>query len=118
MDERTVALNEKLQRLLKDSAETAVQLDRADGTIQGVPHYSVIELRAHELGQQLSRAIQRRQMGELAAGQAMRAKCPACGTVSELAAANRLVTSIDGEVELHELKGSCPACRRDFFPSA
>ena len=118
MDERTVALKEKLQRFLQESAEISVELDRADGTIQGVPHYSVIELRAHELGRQLSREIQRRQMGEVAAAQAPRAKCPTCGTVCELTLAKRPVTSIDGAVELQELKGSCPACRRDFFPCA
>jgi len=118
MDERTVALKEKLQRLLKESAEISVDLDRADGTIQGVPHYSVIERRAHELGQQLSREIQRRQMGEVAAAQAQRAKCPTCGTVCELHPEKRPVTSIDGSVELLELKGLCPVCRRDFFPSA
>ena len=30
--------------------------DSANGTVVGVPHYSVIEARAHELGRQLSRS--------------------------------------------------------------
>jgi hypothetical protein len=44
-----------------------VARDRADGTIVGVPHYALIEARAHELGRKLSREIQARQMGEIAA---------------------------------------------------
>src|SRR5262245_26777808 len=34
---------------------------RAEGTLVGIPHYSVIEARAHELGRELSRRIQARQ---------------------------------------------------------
>ncbi len=68
MDRATAALKEKLDRLLEEAAEVSVALDRADGTISGVPHYSMIEARAHELGQQLSREIQARQMGELSRG--------------------------------------------------
>ena len=108
MDERAIALKEKLEKLMKESAEMSVELDRANGTIQGLPHYSVIEARAHELGQQLSREIQRQQMGEVAAAQTPRARCPTCGTVCQLTLAKRRVTSIDGAVELQELKGSCP----------
>ena len=50
MDKSASALKEKLARLLKEAADTAVELDRADGTVKDVPHYSVIEARAHELG--------------------------------------------------------------------
>jgi hypothetical protein len=53
-------LRKELDDLLREAAEVSVALDRADGTIQGVPHYSVIEARAHELGQRLSRRIQER----------------------------------------------------------
>ena len=80
MDGTTTKLNEKLEQLLRQAAEVSVALDRVEGTIVGVPHYSVIEGRAHELGQQLSRRIQAQQMGELAAHAASSAKCPECGT--------------------------------------
>ena len=62
MERQAVELQEKLAGLLKEAAEVSVALDRLNGTIQGVPHYSVIELRAHELGRQLSREIQQRHM--------------------------------------------------------
>ena len=118
MDGRAERLRTKLDQLLKDAAEVSVALDRADGTIQGVPHYSVIEARAHELGRRLSCQIQARQMNELAAVQSPVEKCPTCGTRCELRPHKRQVTSIDGAVDLQELQGYCPCCRRSFFPAA
>jgi len=118
MGDRQVVLAEKLEKLLKDAAEVSVALDRANGTISGVPHYSVIEGRAHDLGRQLSREIQERQLGEVVAEAAATAKCPECGTRSELAVEKRPLTSIDGPVDALEQQGFCPCCRRSFFPSA
>jgi hypothetical protein len=117
MDESAARLKEKFEKLMKEAAATAVALSRADGTVEGVPHYSVIELHAHQLGRQLSREIQQQQMTEVAIGQALRAKCPKCGTVCELGGGKRAATSIDGPVEIQELKGHCRRCRRDFFPA-
>jgi DNA repair exonuclease SbcCD ATPase subunit len=111
-------LRERLERLLHEAANVEVELSRADGTIRGVPHYSLIEGRAHELGKQLSREVQQRQMNELAASQAATAKCPACGTPCGLQSQAREVKSVDGETDFQELVGDCPRCRRSFFPDA
>ena len=116
MDGSTTGLKEKLNQLLREAAEVSVALDRADGTIVGVPHYSVIEARANQLGQQLSREIQARRMGALASGQGTIAKCPECGTRRETIAKKRSVKSIDGLVTIEEPVSHCPACRRGFFP--
>ncbi len=118
MERHAVDLQEKLTGLLREAAEVSVALDRANGTIQGVPHYSVIELRAHELGRQLSREIQQRHMAAVVNHQVARARCPACGTESELKPVQRPAASIDGALDLQELKGYCRTCRRSFFPSA
>jgi DNA repair exonuclease SbcCD ATPase subunit len=115
---RVKELRERLERLLNEAANVEVELSRADGTIQGVPHYSLIEGRAHELGRQLSREVQRRQMNELAASQSTTAKCPACGTRCPLRSQEREVQSIDGDTRFQELIGDCPRCRRSFFPAA
>lgn len=112
------ALKQRLERLLREAAQVEVELSRADESIQGIPHYSVIEGRAHELGKQLSREVQRQQMNELAALHAPTAKCPACGTRCELQPDRRHVKTVDGQTDLQELRGHCPSCRRDFFPSA
>ena len=116
--EATDRLKERLERLLREAAEVEVALSRADGTIRGIPHYSVIEGRAHELGKQLSREVQQRQMSELAASQAATAKCPACGAAARLESRRRDVKSVDGDAGLQELVGHCRHCRRDFFPDA
>jgi hypothetical protein len=116
MERRVEELQNKLGALLMEAAEVSVALDRADGTIQGVPHYSVIELRAHELGQRLSRTIQQRHLQTMVTQQVPRAACPGCGTSCQLRPDQRPVTSIDGELTLPELRGHCPKCRRAFFP--
>jgi DNA repair exonuclease SbcCD ATPase subunit len=114
---KTSKLKERLERLLREAAKVEVELSRADGAIAGIPHYSVIEARAHELGKQLSCEVQQRQMNELAASQPQTAKCPVCGTRCELHPYKRDVKSVDGEFPLQELVGHCPCCRRDFFPA-
>src|SRR3954453_3762513 len=116
MDATTATLTEKLDQLLRQAAEVSVDLDRANGTIIGVPHYSVIEARAHELGKRLSRQIQSRQMGALTDQGATVAKCPACGARCATARKKRRVHSIDGLLTIEDLVGHCPHCRRDFFP--
>jgi len=115
---KSARLLERLERLLEEAAEVEVELSRAEGVIRGVPHYSVIEGRAHAMGQRLSRAVQQRQMNEVVAGQPLTAKCPGCGTRCELEACKREVKAADGPLELQELRGDCPCCRRSFFPPA
>jgi len=118
MDDRQTVLRKKLDVLLKEAAEVEVELSREEGAIKGIPHYSVIESRSHELGCQLSREVQQRQMGETAARSAAKMKCPKCGSLCELHEKKRPMTSIDGPFQIQELKGHCPSCRRDFFPSS
>lgn len=118
MDDRQAALQEKLERLLREAAEVEVELSRAEGAIVGIPHYSVIESRAHELGRRLSCEVQQRQMGETAAAAPRMAKCPECKTACNLRERKRPMTSIDGALQVQELRGHCPVCRRDFFPSS
>lgn len=118
MDGDASRLRKKLDDLLREATEVSVALDRSNGTIQGVPHYSVIEGRAHELGRQLSRQIQERQMAEIVAYQTSKASCPGCGRRCELIPRKRPVTSVDGGIELQELEGYCPTCRKAFFPVA
>ena len=118
MDDRQAVLREKLERLMREAAEVEVELSRSSGAIDGGTHYSEIESRAHELGRQLSRQVQQRQLAETAATGPARAKCPTCGTSCELSPRPRKITSADGAVLVQELQGHCPSCRRAFFPSA
>ena len=105
---------------LRRTAELRVQLDLAEGRVpvHGVPHYSVIEDSAHEAGQAVSRMAQQIHMNELTARHIGTATCPTCHTHCELEGVKREVVSGDGEVQLQELKGYCPSCRKAFFPDA
>jgi hypothetical protein len=118
MDDGNVALREKVAKLVREAAEAKVELDRAEGKIKGVPHYSVIEDTAHELGCEVSRLVQEIHMRELAANQPLSGKCPQCGGRHTLEVKKRRVTSADGPVQLVELVGNCPCCRKSFFPTA
>lgn len=115
--DRIAALQERLERSLREAAEIDVPLSRLDGTIRGTPHDSVIEGRAHEIGKRLGRTVQQRQMSELAAQQDATAKCPACGAPCDVTTTKRAVQSVDGMAELTESQGYCPGCRRAFFPA-
>ena len=116
MDDATASLKKKLDQLLLEAAKVSVALDRADGTIEGVPHYSVIEGRAHELGKRLSREIQARQMAEITARADAAARCPGCGSRYETVRKKRRVKAVDGFLKVEEPVSHCPKCRRDFFP--
>lgn len=116
--ERVARLRERLERSLREAAQIEVELSRADGTIRGVPHYSVIERRAHKIGKQLSREIQQRQMRELTADQPTACKCPTCGRRCEARPKERTVQTVDGDSQLTEGACYCAGCRRSFFPTA
>jgi hypothetical protein len=116
--ERVALLKERLERSLREAAEIEAELSRAEGAIRGVPHYSVIEGRAHELGKELSRVVQQRQMNELAADQAITAKCPTCGARCPVETKRRPLQSVDGTTRVAEARGYCLGCRRAFFPVA
>jgi hypothetical protein len=44
--------------------------------------------------------------------------CPTCGRPCAVSREPRAIDFWGGEVTYAEPKGHCPACRRDFFPSA
>jgi len=116
MDGSATALQKKLRQLLQEAAEVAVALDRTNGTVVGIPHYSVIESRAHELGRELSRTVQAKHMGAMATPTTRTANCPECGTRCEFIPKKRRLTSVDGPLSFDEPTCLCPRCRRGFFP--
>jgi len=120
MDDRFERLQAEFQESSRRTAELKVELDLAQGKVprEGVPHYTLIEEAAHEVGQMVSRMAQEIHMNELAARQVGVARCPECGCACHLESKKRAVTSGDGPVALQELKGHCNVCRRDFFPDA
>ena len=118
MDAAQLKRDAEKSRLLKRLAELMVEEQRAAGVFEEVPHYSVLEDAAHELGRQVSQASQQRAAAEVAARSVATAACPGCDERSPTVLKKRIVASLDGEVELVEPAAFCPACRRAFFPSA
>ena len=117
MEDRIAVLKQKLAHGLKELAEIKVELDRADGTIKGVPHYSLIENSAHEFGREVGRTVQERHARELVAQTMHQVTCPGCQSKVQPKSQKRTLTSLDGPVEILETVAHCPSCRRDFFPS-
>ena len=118
MDAQRLVLQEEKRRLLERLAEIEIEQQREAGMFKSVPHYSVLEQAAHSLGQELSRITQQRSASEVAAASTSTAECPECTRGCLVEMSKRTVTSLDGPVEVIEPVAHCPACRRDFFPSA
>ncbi len=118
MDDKTKNLKGKLERLLREAAETAADLHAAERGAGTQVHFSQIEAAAHQVGSHLSCRIQERSARELAADIPKALPCPKCGASCDLEIKRRTVESTDGPLDLWEPKGHCTRCRRDFFPSA
>lgn len=117
MDDQAGLLRKELSDLLRKAAELKVRLDRTEGKVRGVPHYSVIEETAHELGRQVSRMVQAMHLNEVLVEYPQFACCPSCKTRCPLKPKRRRMVSGDGPLELPELVARCPCCRKDFFPA-
>lgn len=80
--------------------------------------FTDLEAAGHRLGRAVAQATTER----LALTQAERLTgpqpCPTCGRLCPLVHRQRPLETIDGPIELREAVCHCPACRRDFFPSA
>jgi hypothetical protein len=118
MDDKAQSVKEKLERLFRETAETAVELQLAEGGVGEPVHFSQIEAAAHHVGTRLSCCIQERRAREVAASSPTAAPCPKCGTCCGLTVVSRTINSADGPIEISEPKGYCTRCRRAFFPSA
>ena len=117
MDDKAGILREKLERLLREAADTAAELQTAEQG-EGKPvHFAQIEAAAHRVGRQLSCRVQERSAREVAANSPETASCPECGTACRLQIVSRTITSTDGPIAISEPQGHCTRCRRDFFPS-
>jgi hypothetical protein len=118
MDAADAIRRGKKEQLLKQLAELLVEEQREQGVFDSVPHFSTLEQAAHALGQELSCAAQQRVAAEVVVRAKPLAECPTCGREHPVTTAKRTMTSLDGPIEVLEAKAHCPACRRDFFPSA
>lgn len=99
MDAKRAARELEKEKLLRHLAELMVEEQRESRVFEGVPHYTVLEDAAHELGKQASKS----------------------GSPAACSGGNRGDRSRERRlppVTLTEQMAHCPACRQDFFPSA
>lgn len=108
---------EKVQ-LLARLAELMVEEQRELGRFQRTPHLCELENVSLDLAKRLGCVSLARAVAETAAECGTEVSCPSCGRACRVETAKRTMTSLSGPVELLEPTAHCPACRRDFFPSA
>ena len=118
MDATMDLREEEKVRLLNRLAEIMVEEQRALGTFRQTPHLCELETVSQSLAQRLGCASLSRAVREVAAQCDSQAACPTCGKQWPVEMTKRPVKSLSGSIELMEPVGHCPACRRDFFPSA
>jgi hypothetical protein len=96
--------------------------DRLGIDMRGLPKEGVRFTALEAAGHQLGRAVAQATTERLALTRAQRITgpqpCPTCGRLCPLLDRRRPLETVDGPIELCEPVCHCPACRRDFFPSA
>jgi hypothetical protein len=80
--------------------------------------FSVLEAAAHQFGRALARETTERLAGARAERAEVAYDCPACGRRCPVTHKERGLETVDGRARLREPVCHCPACDRDFFPSA
>jgi len=94
-----------------------LEIDVRDLLVRDVP-FHVLEAAGHSLGRAVAQATTERLAFTRAERLTGPQPCPTCGRLCPLVHRDRPLETIDGPLELHEAVCHCPACRRDFFPSA
>lgn len=96
--------------------------DRLEIDVRGLLNQDVRFTALEAAGHQLGRAVAQIATERLALARAERLTgpqpCPTCERACPLVHRERELETIDGPVDLREPVCHCPACRRDFFPSA
>jgi hypothetical protein len=88
------------------------------GLLKEDVRFHVLESAGHALGRAVAQATTERLAFSRAERLSGPQPCPACGRLCPIVSRKRKLETIDGPIELWEPVCSCPACRRDFFPSA
>jgi hypothetical protein len=118
MDAVKLEREEEVNGLLRRLSELLIEEQREQGVYQQTPHLCDLECASLALGQRLSRVSLARAVREVAAESDAQAACPTCGAECLLTTSTRTVKSVSGSIDVVEPMGSCPTCRRSFFPSA
>jgi hypothetical protein len=123
-EDHEMASKEARERKLEEIREIAAGWGKiiAGEAFPGGPGLDVTLADMEEFAATASRAMVKGAVETMATTQAAQlgqeAACPTCGRMCPLKILPRPVVVRGGEATLDEPVGHCPACRRDFFPSA
>ena len=111
------------EKLSEQEWETFLGLaDRLGIDLRTLPkegvRFHALEAAGHALGRAVAQATTERLAFRCAERLTGPQPCPTCGHACPLIHQDRPLETIDGPLLLHEPVCHCPACRRDFFPSA
>lgn len=115
MDGSSSKIVAEFEASLKQTIRLAAEMQKQQQP--NVPHMSVMEQAAHEVGQRVARGVLEQRMTEVAA-ECTHANCPTCSRRHEVQHRKRTITGSDGPVEIVEATAYCEHCRRAFFPAA
>jgi hypothetical protein len=118
MDAVKLEREEEVGALLQRLSELLIEEQREQGVYRETPHLCELECASLDLGRRLSRVSLARAVREAAAESDTHTACPSCGRECRLTTSARTVQSVSGPLDVVEPVGYCPACRRNFFPSA
>jgi hypothetical protein len=123
-EEKEMASKEARERKLKEIREIAEgwgKIVAREAFLEG-PGLDVTLADMEEIAAMASQALVKGAVEEMVGEQGKQlggeAPCPTCQRACPLQIKRRPVTVRGGTVTLEEPVGHCPACRRDFFPSA
>ena len=86
--------------------------------LKGKPSFTEMESAGHRLGRAVAHVATELMSLARAVRMTEPQPCPTCGQVCAVQQQERKLSTIDGPLALSEPVAHCPACRRDFFPSA
>lgn len=104
--------------LFKELVEALVDegMETGDFEIDSM-RYAQMEMLGHGLGKELSRQVQEALSERQREVLPDTFPCPECGRDCVGERGHKTVMSLDGEVELPEVRCVCKKCRKSFFPS-
>lgn len=110
-------------RITEQEWEVFLKVSQRLGIQAGAPpkagvRFTELEAAGHRLGRAVAQATTERLALMQAEQMTGPQPCPTCGRLCSLVHRQRSLETIDGPIELREPVCHCPACRRDFFPSA
>jgi len=108
----------KSTALFEELVQVLVEERIAGGEIEiDSMRFAQMELLGHGLGKELSGRVQQALVARQAEQMPRVFGCPTCGRECPAETHSNTMESLDGEIELAEVRCHCRKCRRSFFPS-